>query len=59
MEEKHPGIKFALFRSMERIRPFLELAAKEVKLQNCEECGEPTVGKVCKPCEMLWKLGVR
>jgi uncharacterized protein (TIGR00269 family) len=59
MEEKHPGIKFALFRSMERTRPFLELAAKEVKLQNCEECGEPTVGKVCKPCEMLRKLGVR
>jgi len=58
VEEKRPGIKFALFRSMERIRPFLELAAREVKLRDCEECGEPTVGKVCKPCEMLRKLSV-
>jgi uncharacterized protein (TIGR00269 family) len=59
MEEKHPGIKFTLFRSTERIRPFLELAAEEVKLQDCQECGEPTVGKICKPCEMLKKIGVR
>jgi len=59
MEEKHAGIKFALVKSIERIRPALELAATEVKLQDCIECGEPTVGKICRPCQMLRKLGIR
>jgi uncharacterized protein (TIGR00269 family) len=59
MEEKHAGIKFALVKSVERIRPALEAAAKEVKLQDCTVCGEPTTGKICKPCQMLQKLGVR
>ncbi len=59
MEEKHAGIKFTLVKSVERIRPALEAVAEEVKLQDCRECGEPTVGEVCKPCQMLRKLGIR
>jgi uncharacterized protein (TIGR00269 family) len=59
MEKKHAGIKFALVRSVERIRPALEAAAKEVKLKDCTACGEPTTGKICKPCQMLQKLGIR
>jgi uncharacterized protein (TIGR00269 family) len=59
MEEKHAGIKFTLIKSVERIRPALEAVAEEVKLQDCRECGEPTVGEICKPCQMLRKLGIR
>lgn len=59
MEEKHAGIKFALIRSIERIRPALEAIAEEVKLQGCRECGEPTVGEICKLCQMLRKLDIR
>jgi uncharacterized protein (TIGR00269 family) len=59
MEEKHAGIKFTLVRSIERIRPALETIIKEAKLQDCKECGEPTVGEICKPCQMLRKLGIR
>jgi len=58
MEEKHAGTKFAIFRSMERIRPALEAMAEEAKLQNCRICGEPTVGELCKPCQMLQELHV-
>ncbi|MBE0512235.1 TIGR00269 family protein [Candidatus Bathyarchaeota archaeon] len=58
LEEKHAGIKFTVFRSMERIRPALEAMAEEAKLQNCRKCGEPTVGKLCKPCQMLQELRV-
>ncbi len=58
MEEKHTGTKFAIFRSIERIRPALETTAQKEKLQDCKLCGEPTPGEVCKPCQMLQKLHV-
>jgi uncharacterized protein (TIGR00269 family) len=58
LEEKHAGTKFTVFRSMERIRPALEAMAEEAKLQNCRICGEPTVGKLCKPCQMLQELHI-
>jgi len=58
MEEKHAGTKFAIFRSIERIRPALEAMAEEAKLQNCKTCGEPTLGELCKPCQMLKELHI-
>lgn len=58
LEEKHAGMKFTVFRSMERIRPALEAMAEEVKLRECKKCGEPTVGELCKPCQMLEKLSI-
>jgi uncharacterized protein (TIGR00269 family) len=58
MEEKHAGTKFTIFKSMERIRPALEAMVEEAKLRDCKRCGEPTVGELCKPCQMLEKLSV-
>jgi len=58
MEEKHAGTKFAIFRSIERLRPALETAAEEERLRDCRICGEPTPTEVCKPCEMLQKLRI-
>ena len=58
MEEKHPGTKFTIFKSMEKIRPALEAMAEETTLQDCKKCGEPTAGELCKPCQMLEKLSV-
>jgi uncharacterized protein (TIGR00269 family) len=58
MEEKHAGTKFAIFRSIERIRPALEAMAEEAKLKDCRICGEPTVGELCKPCQMLQELHI-
>jgi len=58
MEEKHAGTKFTIFRSVERIRPALEAMVEEAKLKDCRICGEPTVGELCKPCEMLQKLHI-
>ena len=58
MEHKHAGTLFTVFRSMEKIRPALEAYAKEVKLQECKLCGEPTVGDLCRACQMLQELGV-
>jgi len=53
MEEKHAGIKFTIFKSVERIRPALKEIAKKEGLRECSECGEPTTEKICKTCQML------
>ena len=56
MEEKHPGIKFTIFKSIERIRPALEEVAKKEGLSECSECGEPTTDKICRTCQMLKEI---
>ena len=58
MEEKHPGIKYTVFRSAEKIREALEESLEKGELRTCEVCGEPTVGKICKVCEVLEELRI-
>ena len=58
IEHKHAGTLFTVFRSMEKIRPALEAFAEGVKLQDCRLCGEPTVGDLCRVCQMLQELRV-
>ncbi len=52
LEEKHPGIKFTIFKSIDKIRPALEETAKKEGLGECVECGEPTTEKVCRTCQL-------
>jgi len=56
LEVSYPGVKFTVFRAIEKIRPTLKMATVKVKLRNCAICGEPTVSKICKPCDTLQKL---
>ena len=58
LERRHAGTKYTIFRSMERLRPALEELGKQEKLRECEICGEPTAGEICKPCQMLKELDV-
>ena len=58
MEHKHAGTLFTVFRSMEKIRPALEAYVEDVKLNDCKLCGEPTIGDLCRACEMLQELKV-
>jgi len=53
MEERHAGIKFTIFKSIEKVRPALERIAKKEGLRECSECGEPTTERICKTCQML------
>ena len=57
LEEKHPGMKFSIFKSIERIRPALEREANAEGLNECTECGEPTTKNVCRTCQMLKEMG--
>jgi uncharacterized protein (TIGR00269 family) len=56
MEEKHPGIKFTVFSSVERIRPAIEQIASDEGLRECSECGEPTTEKICRTCQLRQQL---
>jgi len=58
MEHKHAGTLFTVFSSMEKLRPALEAYIKEVKLNDCKLCGEPTVSDLCRACEMLQELKI-
>lgn len=58
MEHKHAGTLFTVYRSMEKLRPAVEAYVEETKLQECKLCGEPTVGDLCRSCEMLQELKI-
>ncbi len=59
MEEKHPSMKYTVYRSAQKLWVPLENAVKAERLQDCKLCGEPTVDDVCQPCRMLQNLGLR
>jgi len=56
LEEKHSGMKFTIFKSIEKIRPALEEMAKKEGLGECGECGEPTTDRICRTCQMLKQM---
>ncbi len=56
MEEKHPGLKYTVYRSAEKLFSSLENAIEAERPKNCRICGEPTVNEVCQACKMLQDL---
>ncbi len=53
LEQKHAGTKFAVFNSLNRLRPYLQTAANNSRFDECPECGEPTSTGLCKVCALL------
>lgn len=53
MDQKHPGTKFTLQRTAERLRELLFDAAPVSELNECEKCGDPTPHRLCEACLML------
>lgn len=56
MEHKHAGIKFTIFKSIQKIRPAIQKTVKRKELNECTECGEPTTQKICQACHILQQL---
>lgn len=56
LEEKHPGTKYKIFRSAEKIRESMKKARPEVELRQCRLCGEVTANEVCQACKLLKSL---
>lgn len=53
MEQKHPGTKFTLLRTAEKLRETLSDTAPLSELNECEKCGDPTPHRLCEACLML------
>ena len=51
LESRSPGSKFSILSSYDQLYPMLTDNFKAAELHECE-CGEPTLGKKCKACEL-------
>ncbi|MFN4133669.1 MAG: TIGR00269 family protein, partial [Candidatus Hadarchaeales archaeon] len=56
LEENHPNSKFMIVRMFDKMKPHLEKTVPEFIPRECEVCGEPTSGGICKGCELLRAL---
>jgi uncharacterized protein (TIGR00269 family) len=53
-EVRHPGTKYSLLRSLDRVLDLQPDSAFQVT--PCQRCGEPCEGDVCQSCRMLAKI---
>ena len=53
MEQKHPGTKFTLQKTTEKLRELLRRTAPVSPLNECARCGDPTPHELCEACLML------
>lgn len=53
LEEKRPGIKFTIYKSIERIRPGLKTIEAHQNTAKCAICGEPSTERICRACQLL------
>ena len=51
LENRSPGTRFSIVSSYDTLLPMLSANLQPADLKRCE-CGEPTLGKQCKACEL-------
>jgi uncharacterized protein (TIGR00269 family) len=56
LEKDTPGTRHALLQSYDAIKDALAQSYPPAKLNECGECGEPTLSKLCKSCTMVLDL---
>lgn len=56
MEEKHPGLKYTLYHSAEKLKSLITDASNTQVLTACEICSGPSANEICQPCKILLEL---
>jgi len=56
VEEKHPGMKFNVQATLQRLRS--TEGGEEKPIQVCRSCGEPSSSGICRSCQVLQELGI-
>jgi uncharacterized protein (TIGR00269 family) len=56
LELKHPGLKYTITRSVERLSETAERTGTRRTFRECSICGDPTPNEVCEACLMLRTL---
>ena len=51
LEKRDPAVKFSTLNFFDKVKPYVEKDVKQ-KLKPCKICGEPTIGEICKACEL-------
>lgn len=59
LETKHGGMKFAVYRSFKKLRPYSDEVGKREEPRFCEVCGEPTTSGVCRVCQLFRELPLK
>ncbi|MHC1586322.1 MAG: TIGR00269 family protein [Candidatus Hecatellaceae archaeon] len=55
LEARHPGVKFTLYHSFERLKPLVRSQVKP-SITTCQRCGEPSSQPICEACTLLEEL---
>ena len=55
LESRSPGSKFSILSSYDQLYPMLMANYEPAHMNRCA-CGEPTLGKVCKSCELSKRM---
>lgn len=61
IEEKYPGTKYMMLKSMLKIHTVLSKHPEDIRegdIKNCIVCGEPSAHDICKACEYRFRLGI-
>lgn len=60
LEERSPGVKYSLLRSLETAIKLLRSqgAGEAERLYTCALCGEPSAHPVCRACQLRLQLGI-
>ena len=56
MEADTPGTRHSILSSYDQMIEPLRAHFPPAELNNCSKCGEPTMGEICKACELLSKV---
>ena len=51
LEKRDPAVKFSTLNFFDKIKSYVEDDVKQ-ELKLCKICGEPTIGEICKACEL-------
>jgi uncharacterized protein (TIGR00269 family) len=55
-EHKHPGRKYSILRSLDKLRNCLSTEFPQISLNSCKLCGEPTSGEICQACNLMREM---
>lgn len=56
IEQKYPGTKYSIVASFMEILPLLREKYKNLNLNSCKTCNEPTSSQVCSACKLISKI---
>ncbi len=56
LEYKRPGVKYSVLRFLDDLAPFLGRRYTETDFTRCEQCGEPSSGRICNVCKLMSEL---